>query len=67
MSEKYFSELYMTAEDAITAFRKACDFGDSNIDIDVLSTARYELETLKQYINVALGEISIQTDKFYEE
>lgn len=68
MNEKYFTALYMTAEDAVTEFRKACDFGDSDsIDLETLNTARYELETLKQYIDIALGEIELQTDKFYKE
>lgn len=64
MSEKHFSDLYMTAEDAVTEFREKCD-GCTNLD--TLNYARFELATLRQYIDTALGEIALELEKFYEE
>ena len=68
---KYFSDLYMDAENAVTEIRKACDCSDSgeltNADLETLNTARYELETLKGYIDTALGEIALELEKFYKE
>ena len=65
---KYFSNLYMNAENAVTEIRKTCDFSDSDsIDLETLNTARYELETLKGYIDTALGEIALEIEKFYKE
>lgn len=65
---KYFSNLYMDAENAITEIRKACDFSDSDsIDLETLCKSRYELETLKGYIDFALGEIALDLEKFYKQ
>jgi len=64
MAEKYFTALYMSAEDAVTEFRNKCK---DCTDLETLNTARYELETLKQYIDIALGEIGLEIDKFYKE
>ena len=64
MNKKYFTELYMTAENAITEFRKYCNECE---DVERLNTARYELETLQKYIGTALGEIALELEKFYEK
>lgn len=67
-TNKYFSDLYMQAENAVTEFRKACDFGDSDaIDLELLNAARYELCTLRSYVQTAINEIELQTEKFYKE
>lgn len=68
---KYFSNLYMDAENAITEIRKACDCSArdklTESDVKLLLTERYELETLKSYIDIALGEISLDLEKFYKQ
>lgn len=68
---KHLSSLYMDAENAVTEIRKACDCSDceelTNADLEALNTARYELETLKGYIDTALGEIALELEKFYAE
>lgn len=63
-TEKYFTRLYLEAEDAVTAFRKAC--GDDT-DLETLNTALYELNTLKDYVQIVTGEIELLREKFYEE
>lgn len=70
-TNEYFSPRYMDAENAITEIRRACDCSASDklteSDVKVLLTERYELETLKSYIDIALGEIALEIEKFYKE
>lgn len=64
MNDKYFTAQYISAEDSVTEFRKKCK---DCTDLETLNTAWYELETLKGYVQIAIGEIELLRDKFYKE
>lgn len=61
---KAFSKLYMDAEECVTAFRKAVDEDSS---IEDLNDVRYELCTLRSYVQTAINEIEWLRDKYFKE
>lgn len=61
---KTFSKLYMDAEECVTAFRKTVD---EDTNLEDLNDVRYELCTLRSYVQTAINEIEWLRDKYFKE
>lgn len=59
-----FSRLYKDAEDCIDALRKTVDEGT---DLEDLNDLRYELCTLRSYLQTVINEIDVLRDKYFKE